>query len=88
MDDFVSLNMPVEAVCYLGDATEGDDPAFIKEMAEMQYQQFKRVSAPKLYAVGNHDFDYFREHHEELQGMRIPFVEFMTDKPDWIVPTD
>lgn len=88
MDDFVSLNMPVEAVCYLGDATEGDDPAFIEEMAEMQYQQFKRVPAPKYYTVGNHDFDFFRERHDELQGMCIPFAAYMADKPDWVVPSD
>lgn len=86
MDDFLSLKLPVEAVCYLGDATEGEHLPFIQEMAQMQYEQFARVDAPKFYTVGNHDFDYFRSHKEELGGMCIPFVEYMRGKPGWHVP--
>ena len=73
-DDFVSLGMPVEAVCYLGDATEGHNLGFIHEMAQMQAEQFARVHAPKYYAIGNHDFDYFAFHRDTLKGMCIPFV--------------
>lgn len=87
-DDFVSLGMPVEAVCYLGDATEGHNLGFIHEMAQMQAEQFARVHAPKYYAIGNHDFDYFAFHRDTLKGMCIPFVEFMRDQPDWHVPGD
>ena len=87
-DDFVSLGMPVEAVCYLGDATEGHNLGFIHEMAQMQAEQFARVHAPKYYAIGNHDFDYFAFHRDTLKGMCIPFVEFMRGQPDWHVPGD
>ena len=87
-DDFVSLGMHVEAVCYLGDATEGHNLEFIHEMAQMQAEQFARVHAPKYYAVGNHDFDYFAFHQGELKKICIPFVEFMRGQPDWHMPED
>lgn len=87
-DDFTALNMPVEAVCYLGDATEGDNLQFIHEMAQMQADEFARVDAPKYYAIGNHDFDYFMHHRAALKEMRIPFVEYMRGQPQWHVPGD
>lgn len=87
-DDFISLGLPVEAVCYLGDATEGHNLEFIHEMAQMQAEQFARVHAPKYYAVGNHDFDYFAFYQGEMKKMCIPFVEFMRSQPDWHMPED
>lgn len=81
--DFVSLDMPVEAICYLGDATEGHNPDFIREMAQMQAEQFARVDAPVYYALGNHDFDYFMYYHDSLPGMVLPFKEFVDQQPQW-----
>ena len=34
VEDFLSLRLPVDAVCYLGDTTEGADPAHLREMAD------------------------------------------------------
>lgn len=82
-DDFVSLGMNVEAICYLGDATEGDNPDYIREMADMQAQQFARVDAPVYYALGNHDFDYFMHRHDQLDRMVLPFKEHMDLQPQW-----
>ena len=88
MEDFLTLDMPVEAVCYLGDATEGTDIALIEEMAAMQQREFSRVDAPVYYALGNHDFDYFGRYGEELGGMCIPFVNYMRAYPQWHLPED
>ena len=88
MDDFVSLGMPVEAAFYLGDATEGPNPEFIRQMAQMQAEQFARIDAPVYYSVGNHDFDYFRSCGKELGRMVIPFVDYMRQFPQWHVPED
>lgn len=85
-DDFLSLHLPIEAVCYLGDAIEGSNLEFIHEMAQMQLQEFARIKAPKFYTIGNHDFDFFSAHQQRLSGMCIPFTEFMEGKPDWHVP--
>lgn len=87
-NDFISLNMSVEAVCYLGDATEGHNLDFIHEMAQMQADEFARIDAPKYYSIGNHDFDYFAHHRQALGKMCIPFVEFMRKQPQWHVPQD
>ena len=88
MDDFVSLKLQPEAVCYLGDATEGEDLGFIHEMAQMQVEQFARLDAPVWYTIGNHDFDYFRFHRKELPGMCIPFVDYVRKFPQWHVPDE
>lgn len=88
MDDFTQLSMPVEAVFYLGDATEGENLEFIHRMAQMQVEQFARVDAPVYYSIGNHDFDYFRGHEKELPGMTIPFAEYVGKVPQWHVQAD
>ena len=88
MEDFLSLNMPVEAVCYLGDATEGMDLDHIREMAAMQQREFSRVDAPVYYVLGNHDFDYFRHISADANEMRIPFLECMRPCPQWHLPED
>lgn len=81
--DFLSLNMPCEAVCYLGDATEGHNLDFIHEMAAMQVREFARVGAPVYYSVGNHDFDYFAYHRDHLPGMVIPFKDYVEQYSQW-----
>ena len=88
VSDFQSLNLPVEAICYLGDATEGDNLKFIHEMAAMQVRELAKVDAPVYYAIGNHDFDYFFHHQEELNSMTIPFVEYVAQYPQWHIQKD
>ena len=81
--DFVTLGMDVEAICYLGDATEGHNPDYIREMAQMQTEQFAQVNAPIYYALGNHDFDYFMHYYDQLPRMVLPFKEVMDHQPQW-----
>ena len=76
-DDFVSLGLHCDAVCYLGDAVEGGNIEFLMDMSRMQHEQFARVDAPVYYVLGNHDFDYFAEHRETLSRMELPFFEYM-----------
>ena len=86
VSDFLTLSLPVDAVCYLGDATEGNDPDYIRQMTEMQQRELAKIDAPIYYTVGNHDFDYFRAHHAELGRMCLPFVEYVRKFPQWHLP--
>ena len=88
MDDFVSLSLEPELICYLGDATEGADLSHIREMAAMQAEQFARAGAPVYYTLGNHDFDYYRTHADRLPGMVIPFADCMRPNPQWHIPEE
>lgn len=85
VDDFLSLALPIDAVCYLGDATEGQNLTFIHEMAAMQVRELAKVDAPVYYAIGNHDFDFFFHRQKEMDGMKVPFVEYVADSPQWHV---
>lgn len=84
--DFLSLNSDVDAICYLGDATEGDNIEFIHQMAQMQIDELAKVPSPIYYSVGNHDFDYYHAHKEELGKMCIPFIEYVGNYEQWHVP--
>lgn len=88
VDDFLSLHMPVEAVCYLGDAVEGHHLSHLEEMTIMQERQLARVDVPVFYVVGNHDFDYFSAHKDQLGRMTIPFVDHLRNNSQWHLPKD
>jgi len=60
LDDFRSLELPVEQVWYLGDAVEGARREHLEEMAAMQVAALSSLDAPVRYVLGNHDFDYLR----------------------------
>ena len=81
MEDFLSLDCAVEAVCYLGDGAEGSNPDHIREMARMQVEEMRKVQAPVYYVLGNHDFDFF---HAQGGRLALPFLE--TVRGSWYVP--
>ncbi|MBQ8972099.1 MAG: metallophosphoesterase [Clostridia bacterium] len=85
--DFLEMDMPVEAICYLGDSVEGGNIDFLNQMAKMQAEELGKISAPIYYAIGNHDFDYFhcekRAHPDENVKMRIPLMDYMRSHPQW-----
>lgn len=82
VDDILALGLPLDAVCYLGDATEGDDLAFLADMTAMQVAQFARLQTPVYYALGNHDFDcnWIGKPGDPLV---MPFYEAIRARPDW-----
>ena len=82
VEDFLSLRLPVDAVCYLGDTTEGTDPAHLREMADMQVEALARVDAPVWYAMGNHEFDFHRW-GGELGRVTIPMRERVLRERQW-----
>ncbi len=84
VEDFLSLNLACDGVCYMGDAIEGQDPGFLKEMTDMQIEKLGMLHAPIYYVMGNHDFDYHRVTHE----MRWPFWEGVAAQGNWhVAPT-
>lgn len=82
-EDFLSLGMPVDAVCYLGDSVEGHDLQRIRIMTEMQLREFRRIGAPVYYVPGNHDYEYYAAHKEELGRLVMPFSERVAEDPQW-----
>ena len=89
--DFLSLDMPVELVNYLGDSVEGANLDFLMDMTEMQIREMAKVDAPVYYIPGNHDFDYYcfntYRDHKDIP-MTIPFMERVREVPQWHVPED
>ena len=82
VSDFLSLEIPVDAVCYLGDTTEGTSLPHLREMAEMQVEALSRVDAPVYYAMGNHEFDYHRA--MDLPGrVTIPMRDRVLRESQW-----
>ena len=79
--DFLDLDLPVDAVCYLGDSVEGHDLARIRTMTAMQIRELAKIPAPVYYAPGNHDFDYFRR--VQPGRMVIPFIDEVSRHPQW-----
>ena len=82
VEDFLSLKLDVDAICYLGDTTEGCVLSHLNEMADMQVRELARVSAPIYYALGNHEFDYHR-HVEGAKGPTIPMRARVLREPQW-----
>lgn len=82
VDDFLSLALHVDAVCYLGDSTEGCDLGHLSAMADMQVEELGRVDAPIYYVMGNHEFDFHR-HAESSEALTIPMRDRVLREPQW-----
>lgn len=82
VEDFLSLRMPVDAVCYLGDATESAVLPHLRAMADMQAEALARVDAPVWYVMGNHEFDYHRGCGERGR-VTVPMRERILREPQW-----
>src|SRR3954447_7069314 len=57
VNDFRSLNLPIEQIWYLGDAVEGAQLDHLEEMAAMQVEMLALFGVPLRYVLGNHDLD-------------------------------
>ena len=82
VEDFLSLGLAVDAVCYLGDSTEGSKLAHLEEMADMHVRELARVDAPVYYVMGNHEFDYHRW-VEGASALTIPMRDRILREPQW-----
>ena len=84
VEDFLSLRLPVDAACYLGDSTEGTDLGHLREMADMQVEALARVDAPVWYVMGNHEFDFQRWSDPPPTGrVAIPMRERILGEKQW-----
>ena len=81
--DFCQLDSGAEAICSLGDATEGADPDKLKIMIDMQIRELDVLRLPVYHCLGNHEFDYYRKLVQEGKTPRVPFFEAAKEKPDW-----
>lgn len=82
VEDFISLGIDVDAVCYLGDTTEGCNINHLREMADMQVEELAKVNAPVYYVMGNHEFEYHR-HMEGPGSITIPMRERILNEKQW-----
>ncbi len=83
MDDFRSLNIKIDGVCYLGDAAEGVNLRDLKVMTDMQTALLDSLQVPIYYSIGNHELDYYRYARERGIKPYIPFYEWVKNKPNW-----
>jgi hypothetical protein len=81
VDDFRSLDLPIEQIWYLGDAVEGAQLDHLEEMAAMQVAMLGAFNVPLRYVLGNHDFDYVRK--TAAQNARGIFRDAVTRVPGW-----
>lgn len=84
VEDFLSLRLPIDAVCYLGDSTEGTDLARLETMSDMQVRELGRVDAPIYYTMGNHEFDYHRN-ADPPGKLTIPIMDRIRGEKQWHV---
>lgn len=82
VEDFLSLGLDVDAVCYLGDATDGENLAHLEAMADMQVKALSRIDAPVYYVLGNHEFDYHR-FYEGPSALTIPMRDRILKESQW-----
>lgn len=80
--DFLSLGLGIDAMCYLGDSTEGATLSHLEDMADMQVRLLAKIDAPVYYAMGNHEFDFHR-HHNVGSPVRIPMRDRIIGEPQW-----
>ena len=85
--DFLSLGLDIDAMCYLGDSTEGATLSHLEDMADMQVRLLARVDAPAYYVMGNHEFDYFRR-YGGADGVKIPIREAILKEAQWHTSAD
>lgn len=83
VEDFLSLKIGVDAVCYLGDSTEGCVLEHLEEMADMQVRELARIDAPIYYVMGNHEFDYHRWSNEGAGALTIPMRSRILRESQW-----
>lgn len=83
MADFHQLNMEVNGVCYLGDATQGADRTALDTMISMQLKHFTTISAPVYYTSGNHELDPLRAALQNGEKPELYFYEKIRDLNQW-----
>ena len=86
MEDFQGLRVPVNGICYLGDATEGYNLEAVKVMTEMQLGFLDSLDVPVYYTIGNHELDYYRYALEKGLKPFIPFYDAVKGRKNWHVP--
>jgi hypothetical protein len=82
VEDFRSLNLPIEQIWYLGDAVEGAHLDHLEEMAAMQVEVLASFGVPLRYVLGNHDFDLLRL-NPGLTGPKSTFRDAVLRTPNW-----
>jgi hypothetical protein len=82
VDDFRSLDLPIDQIWYLGDAVEGAHLAHLEEMAAMQIEKLGAFRVPLKYVLGNHDFDFLRQQTAPADAKAI-FRDAVGSVPGW-----
>jgi hypothetical protein len=82
VEDFRSLDLPIEQIWYLGDAVEGAHLDHLEEMAAMQVEVLASFGVPLRYVLGNHDLDLLRLDPERSQPTAT-FRDAVLRTPGW-----
>jgi hypothetical protein len=82
IEDFRSLDLPIDQMWYLGDALEGHRLDHLEEMAAMQVEALSAFNVPLKYVLGNHDFDLLTHDHGAA-GRGAIFHDVVGRVPTW-----
>ena len=83
MEDFHSLGLEVNGICYLGDAVEGVNPQALEQMTAMQLKHFMTIPAPVYYVPGNHELDTYRTALAEGKPPHVFLYDKVQDLHQW-----
>lgn len=82
LGDMHALNLAPDAIWYLGDATEGSDPARTAQMTRMQVEKLSALRIPLRFVMGNHDLDCTRKLPPGSTPV-LPAWEAFRNVPGW-----
>ena len=82
VEDFRSLELPIDQIWYLGDAVEGSRLDHLEEMAAMQSATLGAFNVPLKYVLGNHDFDFLTQ-DRGVSGRTAIFRDAVLRVPSW-----
>ena len=82
VDDILDLELMPDAIWYLGDATEGRNPAVVERSVAIQMELLGRVQAPVSFIMGNHDLDCARPQASGETPI-LPMWQAVHGQPGW-----
>ncbi|TVR45426.1 MAG: hypothetical protein EA402_04460, partial [Planctomycetota bacterium] len=82
VEDIAALDLGLDAIWYLGDATEGKRSAVVNESVAIQQQLLGSLQVPVRFIMGNHDLDCARN-QSPGEAPILPMWQAVAQDPQW-----
>lgn len=82
VEDIGGLDLGIDAIWYLGDATQGKRSGVVAESVALQRRLLNSLNVPVRFIMGNHDLDCCRD-CEPGQRPLLPMWEAVREEPNW-----